>query len=82
MIPLVNTLLQDNHVAKMFCDEEDYPIRVSPVIIPSPICAPTVVPVVIPSPISAPTGVSLSKRVPSFKKRVQILHSISNLVLP
>jgi hypothetical protein len=80
MIPLVNALLKDNHVAKMFCDEEDYPIRVSPVMIPSPICAPTVVPVMIPSPISAPTGVPLSKRVHSFKKRVQLLHSVSNLI--
>ena len=75
MVPLVN------HVAKMFCDEEDYSIRVSPVVIPSPNCVPTIVPVMIPSPISAPTSVPSPKRVQSFKKRVQILHSVSNIFL-
>ena len=81
MIPLVNTLLKDNHVAKVFCDEEDYSIRVSPVVIPSPICAPTIVPVMTPSQISAPTSVPLSKRVQSFKRRVRVLHSVSNIFL-
>ena len=75
MVPLVN------HVAKMFCDEEDYSIRVSPVVIPSPNCVPTIVPVMIPSPISAPTSVPSPKRVQSFKKRVRILHSVSNIFL-
>ena len=66
MVPLVNTLLKDNHVAKTFCDEEDYSIRVSPVVIPSPISVPTVVP--------------LPKRVRPFKKRVRLMHSVSNLI--
>ena len=63
---LVNTVLKGDHVAKVFCDEENYSIRVTPVMIPSPIGAPTVVP--------------LSKRVRPFKKRVRLMHSVSNLI--
>jgi hypothetical protein len=63
---LVNTALKGDHVAKVFCDEENYSIRVTPVMIPSPIGAPTVVP--------------LSKRVRPFKKRVRLMHSVSNLI--
>ena len=70
---LVNAALKSDYVAKVFCDEEDHSIRVTPVVIPSPIIAPKSVPAsqVVPSPKPA--------HIP-FKKRVRIMHAVSNLI--
>jgi hypothetical protein len=72
-MPLVNAALKSDYVAKVFCDEEDHSIRVTPVMIPSPIIAPKIVPAsqVVPSPKPA--------HIP-FKKRVRIMHAVSNLI--
>ena len=58
---------------KVLCDEEDNSIRVTPVMIPAPIIVPKIVPV--PQVVPSPKPV----RVP-FKKRVRIMHAVSNLI--
>ena len=73
MAPTPCTALKSDYVAKVFCDEEDHSIRVTPVMIPSPIIAPKIVPAsqVVPSP--KPVHIP-------FKKRVRIMHAVSNLI--
>ena len=61
-MPLVNAALKSDYVAKVLCDEEDHFIRVTPVVIPSPIIAPKIVSAsqVVPSP--KPVHIPFKKR--------------------